>query len=86
MSGIYIKGLKMPTGDNWRSVRIHSDGSVFRPIGFGDYALIKEAKAIAVPDHGELIDRDELNVTDSWEWIRYQAPTVIQAERSEDDR
>ena len=40
---------------------------------------------IELPDHGDLIDREALNVTDSWEWIRHLAPVVIPAERSEDE-
>ena len=39
--------------------------------------------ATELPDHGDLIDRDALNATDSWEWIRHGAPVVIPAERSE---
>lgn len=39
---------------------------------------------IPIPDHGDLIDRDALNATDSWEWIRHGAPVVIPAERNEE--
>lgn len=38
---------------------------------------------IELPDHGDLIDREKLNATDSWEWIRYLSPVVIPAERKE---
>lgn len=51
-------------------------------IGYDDklYAVAHE-QIIPLPDHGDLIDRDELNATDSWEWIRHGAPVVIPAER-----
>lgn len=39
---------------------------------------------IELPDHGDLIDRDALTATDSWEWIRHGAPVVIPAERREE--
>lgn len=40
---------------------------------------------IELPDHGDLIDRDALNATDSWEWIRHGAPVVIPAARRDED-
>lgn len=39
---------------------------------------------VELPDHGDLIDRDALKATDSWEWIRHEAPVVIPAERGEE--
>lgn len=52
----------------------------------GEYAgyLIGTGQAEGISDHGALIDRDALNATDSWEWIRHDAPVVIPAERSEE--
>lgn len=46
--------------------------------------LTHSCPLIELPDHGDLIDRDALNATDSWEWIRRQAPVVIAAERNEE--
>jgi hypothetical protein len=54
--GIYID-MEMPKEDNWRSIRIYPDGTIGRPIGFGDYALVEGAKAVPVPPHGDLIDK-----------------------------
>lgn len=58
MSGVYIKGLKMPTGKEGVAVIIYPDGeAVVEPfdIGFSKYC-----KAISVPDHGRLVDADAL--------------------------
>lgn len=86
---VLIKGMEMPTAcskcdcgnrdygfcqitrDSWW----HIDPSTER---------IENCPLVPIPDHGDLIDRDVLNATDSWEWIRYGAPVVIQAERSEE--
>ena len=56
---ILIKGMEMPKDGNWRSIRIYPDGTIGRPIGFGDYTLVEGAKAVPVPEHGDLIDRRE---------------------------
>ena len=52
----------------------------------GEYAAYLDGTGCTVelPDHGDLSDRDALNATDSWEWIRHDASVVIPAERSED--
>ena len=60
--GVYIKGMEMPKEGNWRSIRIYPDGTIGRPIGFGDYALVEGAKAVPVPKHGRLIDVDALDI------------------------
>ena len=58
MSGIYVSGMEMPkTG--YEDVRIFADGSVTAtshkpPYYWTDY------RAVPVPDHGDLIDRDKL--------------------------
>jgi hypothetical protein len=57
---VLIKGMEMPKEGNWRSIRIYPDGTIGRPIGFGDYALVEGAKAVPVPPHGRLGDLDEL--------------------------
>ena len=91
--GVYIKGMEMPKEGSWRSIRIYPDGTIGRPIGFGDYALVEGAKAVPVPPHGDLIDRDTLRE----EWLKNgeneyvydtnafldsldDAPTIIEAE------
>ena len=47
---ILIKGMEMPKDGSWRSIRIYPDGTIGRPIGFGDYALVEGAKAIPAAD------------------------------------
>ena len=81
---VLIKGMKKPKNCydcplhyghadcSYAEIRKH--GSVLETI----------CPLIELPDHGDLIDRDELKATDSWEWIRHGAPVVIPAERSED--
>lgn len=78
--GIYIKGIDMPRDCEYLDLVITSDGNVC----CYDAEGVSVAKAIPVPDHGDLIDREALIATDSWEWIRHIAPVVIPAERSED--
>lgn len=53
MSGIYIP-MEMPTSPVLFC--IHPDGKVFADLDGG----WREYKAIPVPDHGDLIDRDKL--------------------------
>ena len=76
---ILIKGIDLPKDFWYLDLVITADG-VVRYYGDEDYKI---AEAIELPDHGDLIDRDALNATDSWEWIRHDAPVVIPAERSE---
>lgn len=58
MSGIYIPGMEMPKKDE--VISIYSDGTAYRR----SLALrlpISKSKALPVPEHGRLIDADELN-------------------------
>ena len=55
---ILICGMDIPKEGNWRSIRIYPDGTIGRPIGFGDYALVEGAKAVPIPPHGRLGDLD----------------------------
>ena len=92
---ILIKGMEMPEEDNWRSIRIYPDGTIGRPIGFGDYALVEGAKAIPVPPHGRLIDADAIRADidekrpgrsyeDAWALtVLDSATTVLEAEEGE---
>ena len=52
---LYIKGLKMPKKGRYTSFTIYDDGRVVFKFG-GDPA----GKAIELPPHGDLIDRDKL--------------------------
>lgn len=98
MSGIYIKGMEMPKAGNWKTIRIYYDGTCAEPNWQGDCKVMKGCEAVPVPDHGDLIDRDELiNRVDLfidsaagvanmavWAGDVADAPAVIPAERSED--
>ena len=91
--GVYIKGMKMPK--RCFECPMYREGYE-RPNRYC-YCAVSSAETrrfmtkqptdcplIELPDHGDLIDRDALNVTDSWDWIRHDAPVVIPAERSEE--
>lgn len=77
---ILIKGISMPKDGEFIDLVITAEGKV----ACYDAEDRKIAEAVELPDHGDLIDRDALNATDSWEWIRQDAPVVIPAERSEE--
>lgn len=62
---ILIKGIEMPKEGSWKTVRIYPDGTCAVPNWQGDCTLIQGAKAIPVPPHGDLIDRDTL-MKDGW--------------------
>lgn len=94
--GLYIKGLQKPKSciECYFSGFTKGKGTVCLIDGTRLTALLDEnmtakyvrasvCPLIPIPDHGDLIDREALNATDSWEWIRHQAPVVIPAERSE---
>lgn len=85
---VLIKGLKMPK-KGLVEIIISPDGKAYvlaRPLIDTEHAEVSEIyDTTELPDHGDLIDRDALNATDSWEWIRHGAPVVIPAERSEDE-
>ena len=66
----------MPKDGSWRSIRIYPDGTIGRPIGFGDYALVEGAKAVPVPPHGRLIDADALFRKVKTECNPYGKPTI----------
>lgn len=87
--GIYIKGMKMPKACyecRMYEADIYYCTAAERDIDIpsSDEGRCSFCPLIELPDHGDLIDRDALNATDSWEWIRHGAPVVIPAERRED--
>ena len=55
MSGVYIEGIDMPRDCEYLDLVITRDGNVC----CYDAEGVSVAKAIPVPDHGDLIDRDE---------------------------
>ena len=54
MSGVYIEGIDMPRDCEYLDLVITRDGNVC----CYDAEGVSVAKAIPVPDHGDLIDRD----------------------------
>lgn len=96
MSGVYIKGMQMPK-ENQRGLWavIHSDGTVEYDTGDYGWKTLRQS-AFNVPDHGDLIDRQELETkmnTRSWyigrksdpNCLVVDAPTVIVADKEEDN-
>lgn len=58
MSGIYIPGISMPRkGEYQVAIFITEDGAV--DVWRGTKRDATPRKAISVPDHGDLIDKDE---------------------------
>lgn len=59
MAGVYVPGLDMPKPGMVLDVRVYSNGLVTvwdKKVGWIHH------HAIPVPDHGDLIDRDALNI------------------------
>jgi len=65
---ILIKGMEMPKGDDDVKIIIYSDGSVHRIIGWAISEKTK-AKAIEIPEHGDLIERDKLLKFDNISYV-----------------
>lgn len=85
---ILIKGAKPPSGCRYCYFNDDSKCALIAGCDYDEtngYQRRENCPLIELPDHGDLIDRDALNATDSWEWIRHGAPAVIPAERSEHD-
>ena len=59
MSGVYIKGLKMPTDFSGTRLIIYPNGQVLFPHRTY-FDELHGVEAIPVPDHGRLVDADEL--------------------------
>ena len=59
MSGVYIKGLKMPTDFSGTRLIIYPNGQVLFPHKTY-FDELHGVEAIPVPDHGRLVDADAL--------------------------
>lgn len=93
---VLIKGMEMPKAGNWKTIRVYYDGTCAEPNWQGDCKVMKGCEAVPIPDHGDLIDRDELmkhgvympreggNLPLVYMSYVKAAKTVIPAERSED--
>jgi len=68
VSGIYIPGMEMPKRGEFSHIRIYDNGEVTIESGGVEYPV---AKAVAVPDHGRLVDADALKarVQKLQEWL-----------------
>lgn len=94
---LLIKGMEMPKAGNWKTIRVYYDGTCAEPNWQGDCKVMKGCEAVPIPDHGDLIDRDELMKHEVYMpreggnlplvYMSYvkAAKTVIPAERSEDE-
>ena len=81
--GIYIEGAVMPMEGNETIIRIQSDGSILDQYGHHLYL-----KAVSVPPHGDLVERNALLRVMPWEEMvsRFAvsyAPTIIPASEEE---
>ena len=94
--GVYIKGMEMPKEGSWTTVRIYPDGTCAVPNWQGDCTLIKGTKAVPVPPHGRLIDKDVMcnecrRIAEEYDGIypdctychAHLASTVVPAEEGE---
>lgn len=61
MSGVYIKGIEMPT-DCAMLLKIFPDGRVGVPVHLNwmGTLVVNDAEAVPVPPHGRLIDVDKV--------------------------
>lgn len=84
---ILLKGLSMPRGDKALVIVINSNGTIDKPNWQWDCTLIRGAEAISIPEHGDLVDIDEM-LCDFAELRDYDFASreyvVIPAERSEE--
>lgn len=67
---VLIKGMTMPKAGNWKTIRIYYDGTCVEPNWQGDCKVMKGCEAVPIPDHGDLVDRDELMMK-MWEASAY---------------
>ena len=74
---VYIKGLEMPKDGTYSIVHIYSDGHVSMPFWGKGMQIVKGIEAIAVPDHGRLIDADAYDFPGD---LKYE-PTIIEADK-----
>lgn len=95
---VLIRGMEMPKAGNWKTIRVYYDGTCAEPNWQGDCKVMKGCDAVPIPDHGDLIDKNELLkkaefIGDAftgrggyvvWGDDILNAQTVIPAERSED--
>lgn len=89
MSGIYIPGMEMPKGLG-KTITIYPNGMVRVWVNNKGSGELLEQRAVPVPDHGDLIDRDETVKTLSHDYayaaadmVRDDMPTIIPAEEGE---
>ena len=63
--GIYIDNIEMPKGHKYLTINIWPNGTTSYGIFNREENLctFKETKAISVPSHGDLIDRDMLTIS-----------------------
>ena len=57
---VLIKGIDFPIDGSRKTIIIYSDGCCTEPNGQWDETLMQGVQAVPVPQHGDLIDRDDL--------------------------
>ena len=65
---VLIRGMEMPTGNECLILTIYPDGQCFEHVYNGSFGSREERKAVPVPPHGRLIDKDKLmmSLADWW--------------------
>ena len=92
MSGIYIKGMEMPTGCAFCKIKRRNGKKMVCPFVNEQWDIhdpmsadlrLNDCPLVPVPDHGRLIDADALLATERETFEDYHiedAPTIIPAE------
>ena len=83
---VYIPGMEMPT--RGRILIVFPSGRVLEVSADETQDVFGEAKAVSVPEHGDLIDRDETVKTLAHDYayaaadmVRDEMPTIIPADK-----
>jgi len=95
MSGIYIHGMDIPEHGSIVLVEVDENGDVYAAYDSG-ITKLAQYKAVPVPPHGDLIDRDSLMKGEGRYIISFgkegidvaeinRAPTIIPADESNMD-
>ena len=82
MADILIKNMGLPK-EGFIRLMIYPDGTVREINSYNEAVMPTEAKAVVLPEHGDLIDRDELKIDDSWALVStgtiWDAPVIVEA-------
>lgn len=62
--GIYLTNMEMPKNGSWKTIRIYYDGTCAEPNWQGDCTFMQGCEAVPIPEHGDLIERKAVGLTD----------------------